>query len=61
MNRARQDPARSGSPIPNTIPRTHIHCVEGQPTGITRRPVPAGERVRELPTGHDCMIGLMRR
>lgn len=50
------EPVRLDNPAAKTIPRTHIHCVGGQPSGITRRPVPAGEPVRELPTGHDCMI-----
>jgi pimeloyl-ACP methyl ester carboxylesterase len=54
--RCLQEPVRLDSPAALTIPRTHIHCVAGQPAGITRRPVPAGERVRELLTGHDCMI-----
>ncbi|WP_328618088.1 alpha/beta hydrolase [Amycolatopsis sp. NBC_00355] len=47
---------RLDNPAVKAIPRTHIHCVAGRPEGITRRPVPPGERVRELPTGHDCMI-----
>lgn len=50
------EPVRLDNPAAKAIPRTHIHCVGGQPSGITRRPVPAGEPVRELPTGHDCMI-----
>jgi pimeloyl-ACP methyl ester carboxylesterase len=50
------EPVRLGNPAAAAIPRTHIHCVAGQPAGITRRPVPPGEPVRELPTGHDCMI-----
>jgi pimeloyl-ACP methyl ester carboxylesterase len=54
--RCLQEPVRLDNPAAATIPRTHIHCVAGRPEGITRRPVPAGERVRELPTGHDCMI-----
>jgi pimeloyl-ACP methyl ester carboxylesterase len=54
--RCLQEPARLDDPAMAAIPRTHIHCVAGQPEGITRRPVPPGERVRELPTGHDCMI-----
>ncbi|MGY6651558.1 alpha/beta fold hydrolase [Amycolatopsis sp. TRM77291] len=54
--RCLQEPVRSDHPAARTIPRTHIHCVGAGPAGITRRPVPAGERVRELPTGHDCMI-----
>ncbi|UUV30755.1 alpha/beta hydrolase [Amycolatopsis roodepoortensis] len=51
-----QEPVRLDDPAARTIPRTHVHCVGAEPAGITRRPVPAGERVRELPTGHDCMI-----
>ncbi|MDT7804285.1 MAG: hypothetical protein QOI78_7718 [Actinomycetota bacterium] len=50
------EPVRLDNPAAKAIPRTHIHCVAGQPNGITRRPVPAGQPVRELPTGHDCMI-----
>ncbi|WIY06673.1 alpha/beta fold hydrolase [Amycolatopsis mongoliensis] len=50
------EPVRLDNPAAKAIPRTHIHCVGGEPSGIARRPVPAGERVRELPTGHDCMI-----
>jgi pimeloyl-ACP methyl ester carboxylesterase len=41
------------NPAAHAIPRTHIHCTAGAPP---RRPVPAGETVWELPTGHDCMI-----
>lgn len=54
--RCLQEPVRLDNPAARTIPRTHIHCVGGQPAGTTRRPVPADDRVRELPTGHDCMI-----
>jgi pimeloyl-ACP methyl ester carboxylesterase len=54
--RCLQEPVRLDNPAAKTIPRTHIHCVGERPDGITRRPVPEGERVRELPTGHDCMI-----
>jgi pimeloyl-ACP methyl ester carboxylesterase len=54
--RCLQEPVRLDNPAAKTIPRTHIHCVAERPDGITRRPVPEGERVRELPTGHDCMI-----
>ncbi|MCR6490527.1 alpha/beta hydrolase [Amycolatopsis sp. OK19-0408] len=50
------EPVRLADPAAKAIPRTHIHCVGGEPTGITRRAVPPGEPVRELPTGHDCMI-----
>ncbi|MGN9907826.1 alpha/beta fold hydrolase [Phytohabitans sp. LJ34] len=54
--RSLQEPVRLDNPAAHAIPRTHVHCVKGQPAGITRRPVPAGDRLRELPTGHDCMI-----
>ncbi|MEU7870352.1 alpha/beta hydrolase [Dactylosporangium sp. NPDC049140] len=54
--RCLQQPVRLDNPAAGAIPRTHIHCVAHQPEGITRRPVPAGQRVWELPTGHDCMI-----
>lgn len=54
--RCLQEPVRLDDPAARALPRTHIHCVEGRQPGITRRPVPAGEPVRELPTGHDCMI-----
>lgn len=54
--RCLQEPVRLDDPAARAIPRTHIHCVGAEPAGITRRPVPAGERVRKLPTGHDCMI-----
>lgn len=50
------EPVRLDNPAARAIPRTHIHCVAGRPEGITRRPVPAGERIRELRTGHDCMV-----
>jgi pimeloyl-ACP methyl ester carboxylesterase len=55
-------PVHLDDPAAKAIPRTHIHCVGGRPEGITRRPVPpiqpngSPSRVRELPTGHDCMI-----
>ncbi|MEQ0563766.1 alpha/beta hydrolase family protein [Amycolatopsis sp. NEAU-NG30] len=49
-------PVRLDNPALPAVPRLHIHCVGEQPKDITRRPVPAGEPVRELPTGHDCMI-----
>jgi len=51
-----QQPVRLDDPAVRTIPRTHIHCVGAVPEGIVRRPVPAGQPVWELPTGHDCMI-----
>ncbi|EOD66952.1 esterase [Amycolatopsis vancoresmycina DSM 44592] len=54
--RCLQEPVRLDNPAVHAIPRTHIHCTGGRPDGITRRPVPPGSRVRELPTGHDCMI-----
>ncbi|EPD68990.1 alpha/beta hydrolase [Streptomyces sp. HGB0020] len=60
--RCLQQPVRLDNPAADTIPRTHIHCVGGQPEGITRRPVPPIQpngtpaQVWELPTGHDCMI-----
>ncbi|WP_410670852.1 alpha/beta hydrolase [Amycolatopsis sp. cmx-4-68] len=55
-------PVHLDNPAAKAIPRTHIHCVADRPEGITRRPVPpvqpngSPSRVRELPTGHDCMI-----
>jgi pimeloyl-ACP methyl ester carboxylesterase len=49
-------PVRLDNPAVRAIPRTYIHCTVGKPEGITRRPVPPAARVRELPTGHDCMI-----
>lgn len=60
--RCLQQPVRLDNPDTDLIPRTHIHCVGAEPEGITRRPVPAIQpngspaQVRELPTGHDCMI-----
>ncbi|MFC9440941.1 alpha/beta fold hydrolase [Nocardia sp. NPDC057030] len=60
--RCLQQPVRLNNPAAQSIPRTHIHCVGARPSGITRRPVPAVQpngapaRIRELPTGHDCMI-----
>ncbi|MEV0208386.1 alpha/beta fold hydrolase [Streptomyces sp. NPDC050788] len=60
--RCLQQPVRLDNPAADAIPRTHIHCVGGQPEGITRRPVPPMQpngtpaQVWELPTGHDCMI-----
>ncbi|MFJ8477000.1 alpha/beta fold hydrolase [Kitasatospora sp. NPDC094011] len=60
--RCLQQPVRLGNPAADAIPRTHIHNVGARPAGVTRRPVPPTQpngtaaRVRELPTGHDCMI-----
>lgn len=60
--RCLQQPVRLDNPALRAVPRTHIHCAGGRPDGIVRRPVPAIQpngspaRVRELPTGHDCMI-----
>ncbi|KAK1183081.1 alpha/beta hydrolase [Streptomyces sp. NBS 14/10] len=60
--RCLQQPVRLDNPAVNAIPRTHIHCVVGEPEGFTRRPVPAIQpngdpaQVWELETGHDCMI-----
>lgn len=60
--RCLQQPVRLDNPAVNTIPRTHIHCVVGEPEGLARRPVPAIQpngtpsQVWELATGHDCMI-----
>ncbi|MDW6058963.1 alpha/beta hydrolase [Streptomyces sp. FXJ1.4098] len=60
--RCLQQPVRLDNPAVDAIPRTHIHCVVGEPEGITRRPVPAIQpngtpaQVWELATGHDCMI-----
>jgi pimeloyl-ACP methyl ester carboxylesterase len=54
--RCMQQPVRLDNPAAGAIPRAHIHCVGRQPAGIVRRPVPAGQPVWELPTGHDCMI-----
>ncbi|MFG1922749.1 alpha/beta hydrolase [Cryptosporangium sp. NPDC048952] len=53
---AYQQPVRLDHPAVATIPRTHIHCVGFEIDGITRRPVPAGETVWELHSGHDCMV-----
>ncbi|MGQ4447018.1 alpha/beta hydrolase [Streptomyces griseus] len=55
-------PVRLGNPAADAIPRTHIHCVGSEPPGVTRRPVPATQpngapsQVREVRSGHDCMI-----
>ncbi|MGW2514580.1 alpha/beta fold hydrolase [Streptomyces scopuliridis] len=60
--RCLQQPVRLDNPAVNAIPRTHIHCVVGEPEGLARRPVPAIQpngtpaQVWELATGHDCMI-----
>lgn len=60
--RCLQQPVRLNNPATQAIPRTHIHCVGATPAGITRRRVPAVQpngspaQIRELPTGHDCMI-----
>ncbi|MEU2427266.1 alpha/beta fold hydrolase [Streptomyces sp. NPDC007851] len=54
--RCLQQPVRLDNPAGRDVPRTHIHCTGAVPPGIVRRPVLAGERVWELPTGHDCMI-----
>ncbi|PWW62715.1 alpha/beta hydrolase family protein [Actinokineospora spheciospongiae] len=54
--RCLREPVRMDDPAGRALPRTHIHCVGVRQAGITRRAVPVGERVRELPTGHDCMI-----
>ncbi|NUT47526.1 MAG: alpha/beta fold hydrolase [Saccharothrix sp.] len=57
-----RQPVRLDDPAAAAIPRTHIHCTDAGPAGITRRPVPATQpngspaQVWELPTGHDCMI-----
>lgn len=60
--RCLQQPVQLDNPAVNAIPRTHIHCVTGEPEGHARRPVPAVQpngtpaQVWQLPTGHDCMI-----
>ncbi|GGP34083.1 alpha/beta hydrolase [Saccharothrix coeruleofusca] len=57
-----QEPVRLDNPAAKAIPRTHIHCVGATIDGIVRPPVPAVQpngspaRVRELKTGHDCMV-----
>ncbi|MEU1702485.1 alpha/beta fold hydrolase [Streptomyces pseudogriseolus] len=57
-----RQPVRLDNPALRQVPRTHVHCVGATPEGIVRRPVSAVQpngtpaRVRELPTGHDCMI-----
>ncbi|MDX8141578.1 alpha/beta hydrolase [Lentzea sp. BCCO 10_0061] len=55
------EPVAMDNPALAAIPRTHIHCTP-KPEGVEPRPVPAvqpdGEPadVRELVSGHDCMI-----
>ncbi|MFE1322131.1 alpha/beta hydrolase [Kitasatospora phosalacinea] len=57
-----QQPVRLGNPAAAALPRTYVHCVDGLPDGVVRRPVPAARpgdgpsRVRELRSGHDCMV-----
>ncbi|HUQ55331.1 alpha/beta hydrolase family protein [Lentzea sp.] len=59
--RCLEEPVAMDNPALDAIPRTHIHCTV-KPEDIEFRPVPAvqpnGEPadVRELATGHDCMI-----
>ncbi|SDE58171.1 alpha/beta fold hydrolase [Pseudonocardia oroxyli] len=63
------EPVVMDDPAADAIPRTHILCVGAGPAAdhpaaepVVRRPVPARgpdgtpSRIRELPTGHDCMI-----
>ncbi|GAA0928699.1 alpha/beta hydrolase [Pseudonocardia zijingensis] len=56
------EPAETDNPAQASIPRTYILCVGYEPEGLTRRPAPTvrpdGEptRIRELHSGHDCMI-----
>ncbi|WP_212996714.1 alpha/beta fold hydrolase [Winogradskya consettensis] len=56
-----QQPVRLDDPAVRAVPRTHIRCVAGD-AGLALPPVPAVQangspaQVRELPTGHDCMI-----
>ncbi|RLL66836.1 alpha/beta fold hydrolase [Streptomyces sp. Z26] len=60
--RCLQEPVRLDDPAARRVPRTHVHCVGAAPEGIERRPVPPVQpngspaRIRELPTGHDCMV-----
>jgi pimeloyl-ACP methyl ester carboxylesterase len=60
QDRVRLDPAAMSA-----IARTHIHCTI-YPEGFHRRPVPAVEPdgsapdIRELHTGHDCMVTMPR-
>ncbi|HEX6339587.1 alpha/beta fold hydrolase [Umezawaea sp.] len=51
-----QQPVHLDDPAVAAIPRAHVHCTVGRPEGFEHRPVPAGEEVYELATGHDCMI-----
>ncbi|GAA0253413.1 alpha/beta fold hydrolase [Cryptosporangium japonicum] len=53
---AYRQPVRLDDPAVAAVPRVHIHCVGSEVEGITRRPVPAGEPVWELRSGHDCMV-----
>jgi len=56
-----REPVAMDNPALSQIPRTHVHCTV-KPPGVEPRPVPAVQPngdpadVRELPTGHDCMI-----
>ncbi|GAA1844877.1 hypothetical protein GCM10009836_25470 [Pseudonocardia ailaonensis] len=56
------EPVTLYNPDADAIPRTHVHCVGTGPADIARRPVPSHQpdgqpaRIRELTTGHDCMI-----
>ena len=54
--RSVQEPVRLADPAARALPRAHVHCTQGRPEGAALRPVPEGEPVRELATGHDCMI-----
>ncbi|MEV0882312.1 alpha/beta hydrolase [Streptomyces microflavus] len=57
-----RQPVRLDDPAAAAIPRTYIRCVGSEPEGVTRRPVPAAQphgapsRVREVRSGHDCMV-----
>ncbi|MEW2546644.1 alpha/beta hydrolase [Streptomyces sp. NPDC047002] len=63
--RCLQQPVRLTDPAAAAIERTHIHCT-ALPKGFVRPPVPRLQpngnpaRIRELPTGHDCMITMPR-
>lgn len=56
------EPVRLDNPAADAIPRTYIHCVGSAPVDVTRRPAPAvrpggaASQVRELQSGHDCMV-----